>query len=51
MNNLKGRLLYLLDSNTGLLFFRMSFFLVNLTTGKKTVVNRFPIGKKTALLS
>lgn len=51
MNNLKGRLLYLLDSNTGLLFFGMSFSLVDLTTGEKIFISRFPVGKKTALLS
>lgn len=48
---IKGRLLYLLNNTTGLLFCRMSFFLVDLTTGKQSFVCRMPVGKKTALLS
>lgn len=51
MKSIKGRLLYLLDTNTGFLFYRMSFFLVDLTTRKKTFVCRMPVGKKTALVS
>ena len=51
MKSIKGRLLYLLDTNTGFLFYRMSFFLVDLATGKKTFVCRMPVGKKTALVS
>lgn len=51
MKSIKGRLLYLLDENTGLLFHRMAFFLVNLTTGKRTHVCRMHEGKKTELLS
>lgn len=51
MDTIKGRVLYLLNNNTGLLFYRMSFFLVDLTTGKKTFVCRMHVGKKTALLS
>lgn len=51
MNTIKGRLLYQLNDNTGFLFYRMSFFLVDLTTGKNTFVCRMPVGKKTALLS
>lgn len=51
MDIIQGRLLYLLDSNTGLLFYRMSFFLVDLTMGKKTFLCRLPVGKKTTLLS
>ena len=48
---IKGRLLYLLDTNTELLFHKMAFFLVDLATGKKTFVCRMPVGKKTSLLS
>lgn len=51
MNSIKGRVLYLLDDDIGLLFYRMTFFFVDLTTGKKTFVCRMPVGKKTALLS
>lgn len=51
MNNIKGRLLYQLDDHFGLLFNRMSFFLVNLITGEKTFACNLPVGKKTALLS
>ena len=51
MSSIKGRILYLLNDNTGLLFQRMTFFLVDLTTGKKTFVCRMSVGKKTALLS
>lgn len=51
MMSIKGRLLYLLNDNTGLLFYSMSFSLVDLTTGKKTFVCRMPVGKKTALSS
>lgn len=51
MMSIEGRILYLLEDNTGLLFHRMAFFLVDLTTGKKTFVCRMPIGKKTTLLS
>lgn len=51
MSSIKGRILYLLNDNTGLLFQRMTFFLVDLTTGKKTFVCRMPVGKKTAFLS
>lgn len=46
-----GRLLYLLDSNTGLLFHKMAFFLVDLTTGKKTFICMLPVGKKTEFFS
>ena len=49
--DIKGRLLYLIDENTGLLFHRMCFFLVDLTTGKKEFVCKLPVGKKTELLS
>lgn len=48
---IKGRILYLLKDNTGLLFYRMSFFLVDLETGKKTFVCSMPVGKKTSLQS
>ena len=48
---IKGRLLYLLDSNTGLLFHRMSFYRVDFTTGEKTCVCGMPVGKKTKILS
>ena len=51
MKLIKGRLLYLLNDKTGLLFYRMSFFTVDLTTGEKEFVCRMPVGKKTALLS
>lgn len=48
---IKGRLIYLLDTNVGLLFYRMSFFCVDLTTGEKSFVCKMPMGKKTAQLS
>lgn len=51
MMSIKGRLLYLLNDNTGLLFDRMSFSLVDLTTGQKNLICKFPVGKKTELLS
>ena len=51
MNSLKGRLLYLFDSQKGILFKRMSFYVVDLTTGKKKLVAKLPVGKKTILLS
>ena len=51
MSFIKGRLLYLLADNTGLLFYSMSFFLVDLTTGEKTFLCKLPVGNKTALLS
>ena len=51
MKSLEGRLLYQLDDNTGLLFDRMSFFLVDLTTGVKSFICKLPVGKKTVLLS
>ena len=51
MKLIKGRLLYLLNEKTGLLFYRMSFFTVVLTTGEKKFVCKMPIGKKTVLLS
>lgn len=51
MSFIKGRLLYLLADNTGLLFHSMSFFLVDLTTGEKTFLCKLPVGKKTELLS
>ena len=50
-DSLKGRLLYLLNDNTGLLFEKMSFFIVDLTTGEKTFVCKLPFGKKTEFLS
>ena len=48
---IKGRLLYLLDSNTGILFRKMSFYLVDFTKGTNTFVCGMPVGKKTSLLS
>lgn len=50
-NSIRGRVLYLLRDNVGLLFYSMSFFLVDLTTGEKTFVCKLPVGKKTILLS
>lgn len=50
-NSIRGRVLYLLNDNVGLLFYRMSFFLVDLTTGEKTFVCELPVGTKTVLLS
>ena len=50
MKSIKGRLLYLLDTNTGLLFYKMSFFRVDLTTGEKTFVCKMPVGKNTVML-
>ena len=49
--NIKGRLLYLLNDNIGLLFDKMPFFTVDLITGEKSFVCRLPVGKKTELLS
>lgn len=51
MKTLKGRLLYLLDTNTGLLFQKMSFYRIDLKMGEKTFVCKMPVGKKTTLLS
>lgn len=51
MKLIKGRLLYLLNEKAGLLFYRMSFFTVDLTTGEKEFVCKMPIGKKSVLLS
>lgn len=51
MMSIKGRILYLLKDNAGLLFYRMSFYLVDLTTGEKTFVCKLPVGKKTVFLS
>ena len=51
MKLIKGRLIHLLNEKTGLLFYRMSFFTVDLTTGEKESVCKMPIGKKSALLS
>lgn len=51
MTKVNGRLLFLLDGNVGLLFGGMSFFLVNLYTGKKTLVCKMPVSKKTILAS
>lgn len=51
MKLIKGRLIHLLNEKTGLLFYRMSFFTVDLTTGEKEFVCKMPIGKKSALLS
>lgn len=50
-DTLNGRLLYLLDDNIGLLFYGMFFYLVDLSTGKRTLVSKLPVGKKTSLLS
>lgn len=49
--DIRGRLLYILKDNIGLLFDRMSFFTVDLITGEKTFVCELPVGKKTVLLS
>lgn len=51
MTKVKGRLLYLLDGNSGLLFLRMSFFLVDLSTGEKVLVCSMPVGKVITLIS
>lgn len=51
MKSPKGRLLYIIDDHTGLLFKQMSFFLVDLTTGEKKFICKLPVGKKTELLS
>lgn len=48
---IEGRLLYLLENNTALLFHRVSFYKVNLETRKKTPICRMPIGRGTTLLS
>lgn len=50
-DTVKGRLLYTLDTTTGLLFHKMSFYRVDLTTGEKTFVCKMPVRKKTALLA
>ena len=51
MNSLKGRLLYLLDSQKGILFKQMSFYVVDLTTGEKIPIAKLPVSKKTKILS
>ena len=51
MKSMRGRLLYLLDENTGLLFDRMHFYLVHLHTGERSLVCKMPVGKKVALMS
>ena len=50
-NSIRGRVLYLLNDNVGLLFYRMSFFLIDLATGEKTFLCKLPVGKSTELLS
>lgn len=47
----RGRLLFFIDEKKGFLFDRMSFFLVDLTTGEKSFICKLPVGKRTALLS
>lgn len=51
MTNVNGRLLFLLNENVGVLFFRMSFYLVDLFTGRRTLICEMPVGKKTILAS
>lgn len=51
MNSITGRLLYLLNDHTGLLFRQMSFLLVDLSTGNEMFICKLPVGKKTELLS
>ncbi len=51
MTIINGRILYLLKDNTGILFDRMSFFCVDLTTGRKNFICKFPVGEQTEFLS
>ncbi len=51
MNSLKGRLLYLLDSQKGILFKQMSFFFVDMATHEERFICALPVSKKTELLS
>lgn len=51
MKSVKGRLLYILDDYTGLLFKQMSFFLVNMTTHEEKFICTLPVGNKTIIIS
>lgn len=51
MKTIKGRLLYLMENNTGLLFYQMSFFLVDLATHEVKFICALPVSKKIELLS
>lgn len=51
MQEIKGRLLYVLANQTGLLLYKMSFYLVDLSTTKKRLVCNIPAGWKNILLS
>lgn len=51
MNTLKGRLLYSIDKNKGLLFRQMSFYSVDFKTGTCDFLCRLPVTKKTLLIS
>lgn len=51
MDKVRGRLLYLLDGNTGFLFMRMAFYQVDLSTGKRKIICKMPAGKKMVLIS
>lgn len=51
MKTVKGRLLYLLDVHTGLLFKQMSLFLVDMSTGEEKYICALPVRKKIELLS
>ena len=51
MQEIKGRLLYVLANQTGLLFYKMSLYLVDLSTTKKRLVCNIPAGWKNILLS
>lgn len=51
MNTIKGRLLYLIGKNKGLVYDRLSFYLVNLEDSSKELVTSLPIGGWKRLLS
>lgn len=51
MKSVKGRLLYLIDNRIGLLFKKMTFFLVDMSTGEEKYICAMPVSKKIELLS
>jgi len=51
MKTIKGRLLYLIDNQIGLLSKQMSFFLVDMSTHEERFICALPVSKKAVLLS
>lgn len=44
MERFKGRLLYLIDENFGLLFINQAFYKLNIVTGQKVLLAHLPVG-------